>query len=67
MTTEQVNPLKDIVDEVMKDSEVKDQIKHVFVAKRTENDVPLIETHDVDLDDVSMMTIMYTCMLSTYV
>lgn len=46
--------LKAKVDEAMKDSRIKDLIKHVFVAKRTKNDVLPMETHDVDLDDVSM-------------
>ena len=52
VTTNKKNPLKAIVDEVMKDSEIKKLVKYVFVAKRTSLQVEMF-THDVDLDNVS--------------
>ena len=53
VAADQVNQLKSIVDEAMEDSKIKNLIHHVFVAKRTETDILLVEKHDVDLDKVS--------------
>ena len=53
LTADQVNELKSNVDKALEDSKIKNLIQHVFVAKRTQTDVPLVEQYDVDLDKVS--------------
>lgn len=55
-TADVTNPLKSIVDEAMKDSKVKNFIKHVFVAKRTDRPTDKF-AHDVNLDEVSILSV----------
>ena len=55
VTVTKVKQLKSVVDKTLEDPEVKSLIHHVFVAKRTETDVTLVDEYDVDLDKVSTL------------
>lgn len=67
VTTNETKPLKAVVDEVMKDSEIQKLVKHVFVAKRTSLPVEIC-TYDVDLDKVSVKDVAdkWTCVICVY-
>ena len=58
VTDDQVKPLKSIIDEVMEDFAIKELIKHVFVARRTTLTLDTCK-HDVDLDNVSVVIVLY--------
>ena len=52
VTATKVKQLKSAVDKALEDPKVNSLIHHVFVAKRTETDIPMVKEYEVDLDKV---------------